>query len=42
MCSKLTKKRPEGHQWSRSDAFIINFEHISHLAQVFSISVFNF
>ena len=30
MCSKLTIKTPERHQWRRSGVFIVNFEHISH------------
>ena len=29
--SKLTIKTPEQRQWRRSGAFIVNFEHISHL-----------
>ena len=29
ICSKLTKKTPERHQWCRSGVFIVNFEHIS-------------
>ena len=32
ICSKLTVKT---HQWHRSDTFIVNFEHISHLFLVF-------
>ena len=32
--SKLTTKTPEQCQWLRSGVFIINFEHISHLALV--------
>ena len=30
--SKLTIKTPERYQWHRSGVFIVNFEHISHLA----------
>ena len=33
--SKLTIKIPERHHWHRSGIFIVNFEHISHLALVF-------
>ena len=31
MCSKLTLKTPEQHQWHRSGFFMFNVEHISHL-----------
>ena len=31
----LTIKTPEQRQWCRSDVFIVNFEHISHLVRVF-------
>ena len=34
-CSKLTMKTPERRQWRRSDVFVVNFEHTSHLALVF-------
>ena len=34
ICSKLTIKTPKRHHWRRSGVFIINFEHISHLALV--------
>ena len=33
--SKLTIKTPEQRQWRRSSVFIVNFEHISHVALVF-------
>ena len=33
--SKLTIKIPERHHWRRSGVFVVNFEHISHLALVF-------
>ena len=33
--SKLTIKTTERRQWRRSGVFIVNFEHISHLAPVF-------
>ena len=35
ICSKLTIKTPERHQWRRSGVFIVNFEHISHLVLLF-------
>ena len=35
ICSKLTIKMPERRYWRRSGIFIVNFEHISHLALVF-------
>ena len=35
ICSMLTIKTPEQRQWCRSDVFIVNFEHISHLVRVF-------
>ena len=34
ICSKLTIKTPERHQWRRVGVFIDNFEHISHLVIV--------
>ena len=34
ICSKLTTKKPKRHQWRHSDAFMVNFEHISQLALV--------
>ena len=33
--SKLTIKTTKRRQWGRSGVFIVNFEHISHLALVF-------
>ena len=33
--SKLTIKTPERRHWRRSDVFIVNFEHISHLFLLF-------
>ena len=39
ICSKLTIKTPERRQLRRSSVFIVNFEHISHLA---SVSIVNF
>ena len=35
ICSKLTRKIPERRYWRRSGIFIVNFEHISHLALMF-------
>ena len=35
ICSKLTIKIPERRNWRRFGIFIVNFEHISHLALVF-------
>ena len=35
ICPKLTIKMPERRQLRRSGVFIVNFEHISHLVQVF-------
>ena len=37
--SKLTIKRPERRHWRRSDVFIVNFEHISHLVLVLLLIV---
>ena len=34
ICSKLTIKIPERHQWRRSGIFIVNTEHISHLVSI--------
>ena len=34
ICSKLTIKIPERHHCRRSGIFVVNFEHISHLALV--------
>ena len=38
----LTIKTPERRQWRRSGVFIVNFEHISHLAPCCNVSAFNF
>ena len=35
ICSKSILKTPERCRWCRSDIFIVDFEHISHLALVF-------
>ena len=40
ICSKLTIKIPERHQWRRFEIFIVNFEHISYLGS--SIFIVNF
>ena len=40
ICSKLTIKTPERRQWSRSGIFIVNFEHILHLALLFLFADF--
>ena len=37
ICSKLTIKTPERHEWRRSGVFIINFEDISHIVLVFRL-----
>ena len=41
ICSKLIIKTPEGCHWGRSDVFIVNFEHISHLVLVFLLLTLN-
>ena len=41
ICSKLTIKTPERRHWRRSDVFIVNFEHISHLFLVFLLFTLN-
>ena len=33
ICSKLSRKTPERHQWRHSGVFIVNFEHISLILQ---------
>ena len=35
ICSELTIKTPERHQWPCSGVFIVNFEDISHHILVF-------
>ena len=35
ICSKLTIKTPERRDWNRPGVFIVNSEHISHLALLF-------
>ena len=41
ICSNLTIKVPERGQWCHSGVFIANFEHISHLVQVFLLLTLN-
>ena len=41
ICSKLSIKISERHQWRRSGIFIVNFEHISHFVQVFLLLILN-
>ena len=41
ICLKLTIKTPERRQWRRSGVFIVNFEHISHLAVVLLLLTLN-
>ena len=39
ICSKLTIKTPERHQWRRFGVFIVNIEHISLLVLLFLLLV---
>ena len=41
ICSKLTINTPKLRQWRRSVAFIVNFEHISHLVLLFVLLTLN-
>ena len=41
ICSKLTIKTPERRHCRCSGVFIVNFEHISHLALVFLLLTLN-
>ena len=41
ICSKLTIKTPERHQWGHSSVFIVNLEHISHLVSIVSFEQVN-
>ena len=41
ICSKLIIKTPEQYHLCRSSAFIVNFEHISHLFLVFPLLTLN-
>ena len=38
---KVNNKTPERRQCRRSDVFIVNFEHISHLNLVFQLLTLN-
>ena len=42
ICSKLTIKILDWHQWHRSGVFIVDFEHISHVFHFFIVSIVNF
>ena len=41
MCSNLTIKTPERRQWRHSGVFIVNFEKISWIVQVFPLLTLN-
>ena len=41
ICSKLTMKKPERRHLLRSDVFIVNVEHTSHLFLVFLLLALN-
>ena len=41
LCSKLTLKTPERRQWRLSGVFIVNFEHIPHLALLSLLLILN-
>ena len=41
ICSKLTIRTSERHQWRRSGVFIVNFEHISHLVLLLLLLTLN-
>ena len=41
ICSKLTIKTPERHQWRCLGVFIVNFEQISHIALFFPLPNLN-
>ena len=38
---KVHNNTPERIQWRRSDVFIVNFQHISHLAVVLLLLTLN-
>ena len=40
-CSKSKIETPERRHWRRSDVFIVNFEHISHLVLMFLLLTLN-
>ena len=37
MCLKIIVRTPEQRQWHQSGAFIVNFQHISHIQLVFPL-----
>ena len=39
LCSKLTIRTPERHNWCHSGVFIVNFKHISHIVLVFQFLI---
>ena len=41
ICSELTIETPERRQWRHYGIFIVNSEHISHLALVFLLLTLN-
>ena len=41
ICSKLTIRTPERHQWRRPGVFTVNFENISHLVLMFPLLTLN-
>ena len=41
ICSKLTIRTSERHQWRRYGVFIVNFEHISHLVLLLLLLTLN-
>ena len=41
ICSKLTIKTPEQCQWHRSNVFVVNLKHISHLILLFLLLTLN-
>ena len=41
ICSKVSIKTPEQHNWRHSGAFIVNFEQISNIVLVFDLEQVN-
>ena len=41
MCSKLSLKTPERHQWHLFKAFIVNFQYILHIVLVLLLLISN-
>ena len=46
ICSKLTKKTPEGRHWHRSSVFIVNFEQcftpdVSLVSLLLTLNIFH-